>query len=220
MCLGVVFIVTQVYLDLKMPDYMNKITEISQSGNGAMSDIWINGAYMLLCALGSLACSVITSLFFVRISADFSARLRESLYTKVQSFSMAEIISFSTPSLITRPTNDVQQFQMFLVIGLQMLIKAPITAIWGIVKIADKEWQWSLAIGIAVAVIVVGIVVVMLFVYKKFMKMQTLTDKLNQATRENLTGIRVIRAYNAENYQQEKFENVNREFYRYAFIYR
>lgn len=209
---GIVFIVAQVYLDLKMPDYMNTITQIAQGSGGEMSDIWINGVYMLLCALGSMACSVITSLFFVRIAADFSARLRESLYTQVQSFSMAEINKFSTPSLITRSTNDVQQVQTFVVMGLQMLIKAPITAVWGIVKIAGKQWQWSAAVGIAVAVTVVCITTIILLVSKKFRKLQTLTDKLNQVTRENLTGIRVVRAYNAETYQQNKFDNVNGEY--------
>ena len=209
---GVVFIVTQVYLDLKMPEFMNKITQIAQGAGGTMSDIWINGVYMLLCALGSMACSVVTSLFFVRIASDFSARLRESLYCKVQSFSMAEINKFSTPSLITRSTNDVQQLQMFLVMGLQMLIKAPITAVWAIIKIAGKQWQWSAAVAVAVAVLLVSIIIIMLLVTKKFRKMQTLTDRLNQVTRENLTGIRVIRAYNAEGYQQNKFETVNEEF--------
>lgn len=209
---GIVFIVAQVYLDLKMPDYMNTITQIAQGSGGEMSDIWINGVYMLLCALGSMACSVITSLFFVRIAADFSARLRESLYTQVQSFSPAEVNKFSTPSLITRSTNDVQQVQSFVVMGLQMLIKAPITAVWGIVKIAGKQWQWSAAVGIAVAVTVICITTIILLVSKKFRKLQTLTDKLNQVTRENLTGIRVVRAYNAETYQQDKFENVNGEY--------
>lgn len=209
---GILFIVAQVYLDLKMPDYMNTITQIAQGNGGKMSDIWINGAYMLLCAFGSMACSIITSIFFVRIAADVSARLRESLYCKVQSFSMAEINKFSTPSLITRSTNDIQQVQMFLVMGLQMIIKAPITAVWAIVKIAGKQWQWSAAVGIAVAVLLVAVVVIMLLVAKKFRKLQTLTDNLNQVTRENLTGIRVVRAYNAENYQQEKFEKVNNDF--------
>lgn len=209
---GLAFICAQVYLDLKMPEYMNTITQISQGKGGEMSDIWINGLYMLLCALGSMACSVITSLFFVRIASDFSARLRESLYSKVQSFSMAEINKFSTSSLITRSTNDVQQLQMFLVMGLQMLIKAPITAVWAIIKIAGKQWQWSVAVAVAVVVLLVVIVTIILLVSKKFRKLQTLTDNLNQVTRENLTGIRVIRAYNAENYQEEKFENVNEDF--------
>ena len=217
--IAIVFIVLQVWLDLKMPDYMNTITQIAQGGINAetgaayeMSDIWINGLYMLLCALGSLVCSIVTSFFVVNIAANFSARLRESLYVKVQRFSMSEISKFSTASLITRSTNDVQQVQMFLTMGLQMIIKAPITAVWAITKIAGKQWQWSLAVAIAVCVLLVGIAAIMLLVVRKFKKMQKLTDNLNQATRENLTGIRVVRAYNAEKFQEKKFEKVNDEF--------
>lgn len=198
---------------------MNTITQIAQEGTNAetgqsytMSDIWSNGGYMLLCAVGSMICSVITSFFVVRIAADFSARLRESLYTKVQGFSMSEINKFSTASLITRSTNDVQQVQMLITMGLQMMIKAPITAVWAITKIAGKQWQWSLAVAIAVIVLVCGIITIMLLVTKKFKKMQILTDNLNQVTRENLSGIRVVRAYNAEGFQQNKFEAVNDDF--------
>lgn len=217
--IAIVFILLQVWLDLKMPDYMNTITQIAQGGINAetgaayeMSDIWINGLYMLLCALGSLVCSIVTSFFVVNVAANFSARLRESLYVKVQRFSMSEISKFSTASLITRSTNDVQQVQMFLTMGLQMIIKAPITAVWAITKIAGKQWQWSLAVAIAVCVLLVGISAIMLLVVRKFKKMQKLTDNLNQATRENLTGIRVVRAYNAEKFQEKKFEKVNDEF--------
>ena len=216
---AVVFIVAQVWLDLKMPDYMNAITQIAQGGTNAatglpyeMADIWSNGGYMLLCAVGSMLCSVITSFFVVSIAADFSARLRELLYTKVQGFSMSEINKFSTASLITRSTNDVQQVQMLITLGLQMIIKAPITAIWAITKIAGKQWQWSAAVAVAVLILVCGIAIIMLLVTKKFKRMQTLTDSLNQVTRENLSGIRVIRAYNAEHFQQEKFEAVNDDF--------
>lgn len=216
---SVVFIVAQVWLDLKMPDYMNTITQIAQGGvNSAtgityeMSDIWANGGYMLLCAIGSMICSIITSFFVVSIAADFSARLRETLYTKVQGFSMSEINKFSTASLITRSTNDVQQVQMLITMGLQMMIKAPITAVWAITKIAGKQWQWSLAVAVAVTVLVCGISIIMLLVTKKFKKMQLLTDNLNQVTRENLSGIRVVRAYNAEGFQQNKFEAVNDDF--------
>lgn len=216
---AVVFIVAQVWLDLKMPDYMNTITQIAQGGMNAetgvpyeMSDIWANGGYMLLCAIGSMVCSIITSFFVVSIAADFSARLRESLYTKVQGFSMSEINKFSTASLITRSTNDVQQVQMLITMGLQMMIKAPITAVWAITKIAGKQWQWSLAVAVAVIVLVCGIITIMLLVTKKFKKMQILTDNLNQVTRENLSGIRVVRAYNAEGFQQNKFEAVNDDF--------
>lgn len=217
--ISVIFIVTQVWLDLKMPDYMNKITQIAQGGINPdtgktyeLNDIWINGGYMLLCAFGSLVCSIITSYFVVNIATNFSARLREKLYVKVQQFSLSEINHFSTASLITRSTNDVQQVQMLLTMGLQMIIKAPITAIWAITKIAGKQWQWSLAIAIAVVILLLGISIIMLLVIKKFKKMQKLTDNLNQVTRENLTGIRVIRAHNAEQFQEDKFEKVNEEF--------
>lgn len=216
---AVIFIVAQVWLDLKMPDYMNIITQVSQGGIDpdtgeayVMSDIWSNGGFMLLCALGSMACSIITSFFVVRISADFSARLRETLYTKVQRFSMSEINKFSTASLITRSTNDVQQIQMFIAMGLQMIIKSPITAVWAITKIAGKQWQWSVAVAAAVSVMIVGISIIMLLVTKKFKKLQRLTDDLNQTTRENLSGLRVIRAYNAEKFQEDKFGEVNEEF--------
>lgn len=216
---AVAFIVAQVWLDLKMPDYMNAITRIAQGGTDsatgrpyALADIWSNGGRMLLCALGSLGCSVVTSFFVVRIAADFSARLREELYRKVQGFSLSEISKFSTASLITRSTNDVQQVQMLITMGLQMVIKAPITAVWAITKIAGKQWQWSAAVAVAVLILVGGITVIMLLVTKKFRRMQTLTDRLNQVTRENLSGIRVIRAYNAEQFQQDKFEAVNGEF--------
>ena len=214
-----VFIVAQVWLDLKMPDYMNTITQIAQGAvntkTGAVygiSDIWANGGYMLLCAVGSMACSIITSFFVVSLAADFSARLRESLYTKVQGFSMSEINKFSTASLITRSTNDVQQVQTLITMGMQMVIKAPITAVWAVTKIAGKEWQWSLAVAIAVIILLFGITTIMLLVTKKFKKLQILTDNLNQVTRENLSGIRVVRAYNAEKFQQNKFEGVNEEF--------
>ncbi len=216
---AVVFIVAQVWLDLKMPDYMNTITQIAQGGVNAatgipyeMSDIWTNGGYMLLCAVGSMVCSIITSFFVVSIAAGFSARLRENLYTKVQGFSMSEINKFSTASLITRSTNDVQQVQMLITMGLQMIIKAPITAVWAITKIAGKQWQWSLAVAVAVVVLFCGIITIMLLVTRKFKKMQILTDNLNQVTRENLSGIRVVRAYNAEGFQQNKFETVNDDF--------
>ena len=215
---AIAFIVAQVWLDLKMPEYMNVITQIAQGGINkatgvayALGDIWENGGYMLLCALGSMVCSIITSFFVVRIAADFSARLRENLYTKVQGFSMSEINKFSTASLITRTTNDVQQVQMMITMGLQMIIKAPITAVWAVFKIVDKSWQWSVAVAVAVAVLVLGIFVIIALVINKFKKIQRLTDDLNEVTRENLSGIRVIRAYNAEKFQEKKFENVNKD---------
>ena len=217
--IAIVFIVAQVWLDLKLPDYMNTITQIAQGGTNSatglpyqLSDIWSNGGYMLLCAVISMICSIITSVFVVRIAADFTARIREKLYTKVQGFSMSEINKFSTASLITRSTNDVQQVQMLITMGLQMIIKAPITAVWAITKIAGKQWQWSLAVAIAVLIMVCGISIIMLLVINKFKRLQILTDNLNQVTRENLSGIRVIHAYNAEKFQKNKFEKVNDEF--------
>lgn len=217
--IAICFIVLQVFLDLKMPDYMNTITQISQGGiNQAtgqqytLSEIWINGLYMLLCALGSLASSIITSFFIVKVASNFSARIRKNLYTKVQGFSLAEINKFNTSSLITRTTNDVQQVQMFLTMGLQLLIKSPITAVWAIIKIAGKQWQWSLAVGVAVAFMLICIIIIIALVIKKFAKIQKLTDNLNKVTRENLSGIRIIRANNAEKYQTSKFEKVNDEY--------
>lgn len=207
-------IVTQVWLEIKIPDYTAAITVILNSGSGKMADIWVNGGWMLACAFGSVACSVVTSWFIAQIAANFSARLREELYCKVQSFSLEEINKFSTASLITRSTNDVQQVQFLVAMGLQMMIKAPVTAVWAISVIAGKEWQWSVATAVAVAVMLVSIVIIMMLVVNKFRKMQKLTDNLNQTTRENLSGLRVIRAYNAEQYQQDKFGKVNEEFMR------
>lgn len=215
--LAIGFIVVQVWLDLKMPEYMNLIAQMAQGkshmGGEAyqLSDIWVNGGKMLLCALGSMASSVVTSFFIVNVAADFSARIREELYTKVQSFSNSEINKFSTASLITRSTNDVQQIQTLITMGLQLMIKAPIAAIWAIVKISGKQWQWSVAVAVAVAFLVTAIIVIVSLVVKKFKKIQKLTDDLNRVTRENLTGIRVIRAYNAENYQEDKFESINED---------
>ena len=213
--LAVCFIVIQVWLELRMPDYMNAITQIAQgkshTGGEAyrLSDIWGNGGKMLLCALGSMASSVITSFFIVTVAADFSARIREELYTKVQSFSHHEINRFSTASLITRSTNDIQQVQTLVTMGLQMMVKAPVMAVWAIVKISGKQWQWSMAMAIAVSFMLLSIAVILSLAVNQFKKMQKLTDDLNSVTRENLTGIRVIRAYNAESYQQRKFEAIN-----------
>lgn len=216
---ALIFIVAQVWMDLKMPDYMNLITQIAQGGINAetgaayeLQDIWENGGYMLLCAFGSMACSIATSFFVVLITANFSARLRELLYRKVQGFSMAEINRFNTASLITRTTNDVQQVQMLLVMGLQMMIKAPITAVWAITKIAGKQWQWSLSVAVAVAFMLVSITIIVLLVMPKFAKVQKLTDDLNRITRESLSGIRIVRAYNAESFQKKKFDRVNGDF--------
>ncbi len=207
----IAFIVVQVWLDMTMPDYMRDLTTLIETPGSEMSEIWRAGCMMLLCSLGSVAAAIVTAIFSSRIGSDLSFALRGSLFKKVQSFSMEEIGKFSTASLITRSTNDIQQVLMFIVMGLQMLIKAPVTAIWAICKIAGQEWQWSLAtaIGVVVVLAIVGISIAL--VLPKVRKMQKLTDDLNRVTRENLNGLRVVRAYNAENYQETKFEKTNNE---------
>ncbi len=207
----VVFIVLQVWLDLKLPDYMSKITKLTQTEGSEMLDIWKNGGLMLLCALGSLASAIVVGFIVARIAASFSEKLRELLFEKVDSFSMGEINKFSTASLITRSTNDVTQVQTFITLGLQMLIKAPILAVWAVIKIANKGMEWSLATGVTLGLMLIVIAFIMLFVIPKFRKMQSLTDNVNRVTRENLQGVRVVRAYNAEGYQEEKFEIANDE---------
>lgn len=209
--LSLVFVVVQVWLDLKSPDYMSEITMLVQTPGSAMRDIWIVGGKMLLCTLGSLAAAVIVGFFSAMIAASFSKRLRSLLFNKVDSFSMEEINRFSTDSLITRSTNDITQVQMLVTMGLMLIIKAPIMAVWAITKIAGKGMEWTLATGAAVAVLVVLIGIIMIFVMPKFKKMQSLTDNMNRVTRENLTGLRVVRAYNAENFQEKKFEEANGE---------
>ena len=185
------------------------ITGLVQTPGSEMGDILAAGGKMLLCALGSLAAAVITAVCAAKIATGFSKTLRGLLFEKVQSFSMEEIGRFSTASLITRSTNDVTQIQMMIVLGLQMLVKAPIMAVWAICKIADKRWQWTLTTGIAVAVLLVVVAICLALVIPKFKRVQTLTDDLNRVTRENLIGLRVVRAYNAEHYQEEKFEKAN-----------
>ncbi len=207
----IAFIVVQVWLDMTMPDYMQELTVLIETPGSQMPEVCRAGGMMLLCSLGSVAAAVITAIFSARIGSDLGFALRGSLFKKVQSFSMEEIGKFSTASLITRSTNDIQQVLMFIVMGLQMLIKAPVTAVWAICKIADQEWQWSLAtaIGVVIVLSVVGICITL--VLPKVRRMQKLTDDLNRVTRENLNGLRVVRAYNAEEYQENKFEKANEE---------
>lgn len=205
------FVVVQVYLDLRLPDYMSEITRLVQTPNSEMSEILSAGGYMLLCAFGSLIAAFIVGYFAAQIASNLSWKLRSSVYDKIEGFSIAEINKFSTASLITRSTNDITQIQNIVAMGLQLIIKAPITAVWAVCKILDKGWQWSGATGGAILVLVLIILVIMIFALPRFKKIQKLTDRLNLVTRENLTGIRVVRAYNAENYQKSKFENVNEE---------
>lgn len=206
---SLVFIISQVWLDLKLPDYMSEITTLVKTEGSAMADIWASGGKMLLCSLGSLASSIIVCYLASSIAASFSRRLRAAMFDKVESFSMEEINSFSTASLITRSTNDVVQVQMLIVLSMQVVIKAPAMAIWAITKIAGKAWQWSLATGIAVVLLVGFLTIAMVLTFPKFRKIQWLQDALNHAARENLSGIRVVRAYNAEEYQERKFEKAN-----------
>lgn len=211
LCFGiaVAFIVVQVWLDLKMPDYMSEITTLVQTPGNAMADIWRAGGKMLLCALGSLVSAVAVSFMAARIATNFGATMRGKLFRKVQSFSMEEIGKFSTASLITRTTNDVMQVQILIVMGLQAIIKAPILAVWAITKIAGKSMEWTMTTGIAVLLLLIIVTVCVILVLPRFKKLQRLTDDLNRVTRENLSGIRVVRAYNAEAYQEEKFDNAN-----------
>ena len=208
---SLLFIVAQVWLDLRLPEYMLQITTLTQTPGSEMGDIWLTGAYMLLCALGSLATAFAVGYIAARIGASFSQRLRSLLFNKVESFSMEEINRFSTSSLITRSTNDITQVQMLIVMGLQLVIKAPITAVWAITKIAGKGLEWSLVTGAGVLVVLLMFTLLMIFVVPKFKRMQLLTDNITRVTRENLTGLRVVRAYNAERYQEDKSLAANSE---------
>ena len=206
-----VFIIVQVWLSLTMPDYMSEITKLVQTKGSKMNDILIAGGKMLACALGSLLAAVCTSICASKISSNFSANLRGQVFHKVQSFSMEEIGNFSTASLITRSTNDITQVQMLIVMGLEVLLKAPIMAVWALCKISTKNWQWTASTGLAVVVLLSFVGVCVAVALPKFKKLQSLTDNLNRVTRENLTGLDVVRAYNAEGYQQKKFNDANDE---------
>lgn len=210
----VVLIVGQVQLDLALPDYMSEITRLVQTKGSQMSDILLAGGKMLLCALGSMLLTVCTTFFTAQIASRFSARLRGEMYRKVVGFSNEEINRFSTASLITRTTNDISQLQMFFSFGMQSLIKAPIMAFIAVGKISTKSWEWSLLTGGVIAFVCVLLVFIMLYAVPRMKKMQTLTDNLNRITRENLTGLQVVRAYNAENYQEGKFAKANEEMTR------
>ena len=204
-------IIFQVWLDLRLPDYMSEITKLVQTEGSKMSDILSQGGYMLLCALGSLISAFIVGYLTSYISATFSQKIRKTLFSKVQSFSMEEIKKFKTSSLITRTTNDITNIQMFISMGLQMIIKAPITAVWAILKILGKNYRWSIATGVAVVVMLSVIGTLMLIVLPRFKIVQKLIDNINDKTRENLTGVRVIRAFNAEKYQEDRFEDANQK---------
>ena len=203
------FVVLQVWLDLTMPDYMSEMTVLVQTSGSAMNDILMAGGKMLLCALGSLVSSIVVAIIASGIASDFASLLRFKMFNKVQSFSMEEIGRFSTASLITRSTNDIMQVQMFITMGLQVLVKAPILAVWAVLKIADKNKEWTLTTGVAVVILLTVVGICVMLALPKFKKLQTLTDDMNRVTRENITGLRVVRAYNAECYQENKFDSAN-----------
>ncbi len=211
MLIALVSIVGQVWLDLTLPDYMSDITQLVETPGSDMSDIWVAGGKMLAISLGSAACAVVTGFISARVGASFSQRLRSLEFSKVESFGTAEMSHFSTASLITRSTNDITQIQMFITMGLMMIVKSPIMAVWAICKIAGGGFEWTLATGVAVVVLVVSIGALMTLVMPKFKSMQRLTDNINLVARENLTGLRVVRAYNAEDYQESKFAQANKE---------
>ncbi len=207
--LSVLFIVFQVWLDLRLPDYMSNITTLVQTAGTKVKDLLNPGSKMLLCAFGSLASSIIVGYFVAHIGASFSKKLRKDVFTKVESFGMEEVKKFSTSSLITRTTNDITQVQMLISMGLQLMIKAPITAVWAIIKIAGKNIPWSIATFGAVLALLMLITIIIIFALPKFKIVQKLTDNLNRITIENLKGIRVVRAYNAEGYEEKKFDKAN-----------
>ena len=207
----VILIIGQVWLELKIPDYMSEITVLVQTEGSKMNDIILNGGYMLLCALGSLVFAVGAGYFAAYIASEFSKNTRKQIFEKVQNLDTDEIKAFQTSSLITRTTNDVTQIEMLIAMGLQLLVKAPITAVWAITKILNKGWQWSAVTGVAVLILLGVIITLMIIVIPRFKIVQKLIDKINSIARENLTGIRVVRAFNAEQYQENKFSKVNDE---------
>ena len=209
--ISVLLIVLQVWLDLKLPDYMSKITRLVQSDNSTINEILEQGFFMLGCAFGSLISAIIVGYLTSKLSATLSYKIRERLFNKVEDFNMEEIKNFKTSSLITRTTNDITNIQMFISMGLQMLIKAPITAIWAILKILNKSFEWSIITAIAVFILILMVIVLMITVLPKFKVVQKLIDNINNIARENLTGSRVIRAFNAEKFQSDKFKSANSE---------
>lgn len=209
--LAIILIVFQVFLELKMPDYMSEVTRLTQTPGSNMNDILINGGYMLLCAFLTLIIMIITSYFTASVAASFSRNTRKSLFDKVENLSVAEVKKFKVSSLITRTTNDITQLQMLFAMGTIFVIKSPVTAVWAIYKIMGKSSEWSIATGIGVVILLITIFLITLRVFPKFKIIQKLTDSINGITRENITGIRVIRAFNAEKYQEDKFDKVNDE---------
>lgn len=211
MLIALVSIVGQIWFDLELPDYMSDITTLVETPGSAMADIWVAGGKMLLVSLGSVCCAIITGYIAARVASSFGQRLRSLEFRKVESFGPAEMSKFSTASLITRSTNDITQIQMFITMGLQLIVKSPIMAVWAVCKIVGEGFEWTVATAIAVVILLVAVVILMALVMPKFKAMQRLTDNINLVARENLTGLRVVRAYNAEDYQESKFTKANKD---------
>lgn len=209
--LNAVCILIQVYFELKLPDYMSQMTQLTQTPGSEITDILFAGSKMLLCALFSLFLAVVLHIIAAKVATDYSYTIRTQLYDKVQSFSLQQMNKFSAPSLITRSTNDITQVQNIIVFGMMAIIKAPIMSVWAIAKIAGKQWQWTVSTAVAVAVVCIVLMICYIFALPRFQRIQSLTDNINRITRENLMGLRVVRAYNAENYQKDKFEKANDE---------
>ena len=207
----ILIMVSQVWIELRLPEYMSSITRLIQTDGSTMNEILKQGGHMLLCAFGSMATAVIIGYLSSTLSASFSLRLREKVFKKVQQLGLTEIKRFSTSSLITRTTNDVTQIEMLISMGLQAMIKAPIMAVWAVSKIVNKSMELSGLVGAGVVILLITVLTIMSIVSPKFEKIQKLTDKVNNTTRENLMGIRVIRAFNAENFQTNRFNEVNNE---------
>lgn len=213
--IGIIFsialVVLQVWLELSMPDYMSEITRLVQTDGSLMSDILIAGGKMCLCAFGSLIASIVVCYLASNIASSFATVIRSKIFDKISKFSIAEMKKFSTSSLITRTTNDVTQVDMVIGLGLQMLVKAPIMAVWAILKILDKGIEWSILTGVCVVILLLTVSIILIIVLPRFETVQKLIDRINGVTRENLTGIRVIRAFNAEKFQTDRFNSVNEE---------
>lgn len=199
----------QVFLDLKIPDYMSEITRLIQTEGSSINDVLVQGSFMLICSLGSLLSAIVVGFLASRLSANFSRTLRKKIFVKVEDFSTAEIKEFQTSSLITRTTNDVTQLEMVIAMGLQLMCKAPIMAVWAVLKIINKSIEWSILTAVLVVILLITISILMVIVLPRFERVQKLIDKVNGVTRENLSGIRVIRAFNAEEYEKKRFEDVN-----------
>ena len=206
---ALVFIVLQVWLDLRLPDYMSTITTLVTTQDSAMGEVLRQGGYMLACALGSMACAVAVGYLAARTAAGLARSLREEVFDHSLAFSDAEVDRFSAPSLINRVTNDVTQIQGVIAMGMQAVVKAPILAVWAVIKISGKAWEWTTATAVAVIVLCTMLGVIIVVAIPRFQRIQGLTDVLGRVSREQLTGIRVVRAYNAEAYQERKFAGAN-----------